>query len=80
MARIEDMLQKLLRGFYATYENIKEMRSNMYFIGKKADSHPFLIKHLGIQMTQLSITVNSHQPCTLPSNTIQNLKNDVDAL
>ncbi|XP_049381422.1 uncharacterized protein LOC125845991 [Solanum stenotomum] len=34
------------------------------------------IKHLELQMTQLSTIVNPHQPGTLPSNTIQNPNND----
>ena len=45
-------------------------------IGQKVDAHAVSIKHLEQQMTKLSTTVNPRQPSTLPSNTIQNPKND----
>ena len=40
------------------------------------DAHTVLIKHLELQITQLSTTENPHQPLTLPKNTIENHKND----
>ena len=40
------------------------------------DAHAVSIKHLELQMNQLSTTVNSRQPGTLPSNTILNPKNN----
>ena len=76
MARIEDMMQKMMRRFDATDENVKEMRNALFGIGQKVDAHAVSIKHLEQQMTQLSTTVNPRQPGTLPSNTIQNPKND----
>ena len=43
---------------------------------RKLDAHAIPIKHLELQMAQLSTTVNPSQPGTLPSNTVQNSKND----
>ena len=45
-------------------------------IGQRVDARPISIKHLEFQMSQLSSTVNSRQPGTFPSNTVQNQKND----
>ncbi|KAH0767894.1 hypothetical protein KY285_003765 [Solanum tuberosum] len=76
MSCIEDMMQKMMRRFDATDENVKDMRNDLSGIGQKVDAHAVSIKHLEQQMTQLSTTVNPCQPGTLPSNTIQNPKND----
>ena len=43
---------------------------------RKLDAHAIPIKLLELQMAQLSTTVNPSQPGTLPSNTVQNSKND----
>ncbi|KAH0678939.1 hypothetical protein KY284_020024 [Solanum tuberosum] len=58
MARIEDMMQKMMRRFDATDENVKEMRNDLSGIGQKVDAHAVSIKHLEQQMTPLSTTVN----------------------
>ncbi|XP_049372849.1 uncharacterized protein LOC125837821 [Solanum verrucosum] len=52
------------------------MRNDLSEIGQKVDAHAVSIKQLEQQFSQLSATVNTYQPGTLPSNTIQNLKND----
>ena len=70
------MLHKMMRRFDANDEHIKELRSDLAGIGQKVDSHAISIKHLELQIAQLSGTVNTRQPGTLPSNTVQNLKND----
>ena len=70
MAQVEDMLQKLLRRFDASDEHTKELRNDLAGIGKKVDTHAISIKHLELQMTQLSTNVNTRQPGTLPSNTV----------
>uniref|UniRef100_M1DZZ3 Integrase core domain containing protein n=1 Tax=Solanum tuberosum TaxID=4113 RepID=M1DZZ3_SOLTU len=70
MSHIEDMMQKMMRRFDATDENVKEMRNDLSSIGQKVDAHAVSIKHLEQQMTQLSTTVNPRQPDTVPSNTI----------
>ena len=61
--------------FDASDEHTKELRSDLASIGQKLDAHVISIKHLELQMTQLSFIMNPHQLGTLPSNIIQNLKN-----
>ena len=65
-----------MRRFDASYEHIKELRSDLAGIGQKVDTHAISIKLLELQMGQLSATVNTRQPGTLPRNTVQNPKND----
>ena len=76
MAQVEDMLHKMMRRFNASDEHIKELRSDLESIGQKVDTHAISIKQIELQMAQLSATVNTRQPGTLPSNIVQNLKND----
>ena len=76
MARVEDMLQKMMRSFDATDKHAKEFRGDLANIGQKVDAHAISINHLELQMSQLSSTVNPRQPGTLPRNIVQNLKND----
>ena len=70
------MLQKMMRRFDASDEHDKELRGDLANIGQKVDAHAISIKHLDLQMAQLSSTVKPRQAGTLPSNTVQNLKND----
>ena len=76
MARVEDMLHKMMRRFNDSDDHIKELRSDLAGIGQKFDTHATSIKQLELQLTQLIGTVNTRQPSTLPSNTVQNPKND----
>ena len=76
MSRVEDMLQKMMRRFDTSDEHNKELRNNLAGIGLKVDTHAISIKQLELQLDQLSATVNTRQPGTLPSNTVQNPKND----
>ena len=46
------------------------MKGDQVNIGQKVDAYVDLIKHLELQMAQLSTTLNQRQPGTLPSNTI----------
>ena len=80
MARVEDMLHKLMRRFDTRDEHIKDFRCDLASIGQKVDTHAILIKQIELQMDQLSATVNIRQPGTLPSNTVQNPKNDVHCM
>ena len=66
----------MMRRFDASDEHIKDLRSDLASIVKKVDIHAISIKQLQLQMAQLSATVNTRQPGTLPSNSVQNLKND----
>ena len=70
MARVEDMLHRMMRRFNANDEHIKELRSDLAGIGQKVDTHAISIKQIELQMAQLSTTVNTRQPGTLPSNTV----------
>ena len=66
----------MMRRFDASDEHTKELRSDLPSIGKKIDAHAISIKHLELQMAQLSSTVNPCKSGTLPSNTVKNSKND----
>ncbi|XP_049369487.1 uncharacterized protein LOC125834381 [Solanum verrucosum] len=72
MTRIEDTMQKMMKRFDATDENVKEMRTELFGIGQKVDAYAVSIKQLEQQFSQLSATVNPRQPGTLPINTVQN--------
>ena len=76
MDRFEDILHKMMRRFDANDEHIKELRIDLAGIGQMVDTHAISIKQLELQMAQLSVIVNARQPETLPSNTVQNPKND----
>ena len=65
-----------MRRFDTSDENTKELRCDLAGIGEKVDRHAITIKHLELQLAQLSATVNTRKPGTLPSNTVRNLKND----
>ena len=70
MARVEDMLHKLMRRFDASDEHIKELRCDLASIGQKVDTHAISIKQIKLQITQLSATKNTRQPGTLPSRAL----------
>ena len=74
MARVEDMLQKIMRRFDASDEQTKEMRGDLANIGEKVDALAISIKYAELQMTQLSSSMNPHQTGTLHSNTGKNPK------
>ena len=78
MDRVEDMLHKMIRRLDANDDHIKELRSDLVGIGQKVDTHAISIKHIELQMVQLSTTVKTRQPGTLSSNTVQNLKKMTD--
>ena len=61
MARVEDMLHKMMRRFDTSDEHIKELRCELTSIGKKVDTHAILIKQIELQVAQLSATVNTRQ-------------------
>ena len=80
MARVEDMLHKMMRRFNTSHEHIKELRCDLASIGQKFDTHAISTKQIELQVAQLSATVNTRQPSTLPRNTVQNPKNDVHCM
>ena len=59
MARVEDMLHKMMRRFDASDEHIKELRGDLASIGQKVDTHAISIKQIELQVAQLSATVNT---------------------
>ena len=61
----------MMRRFDTSDEHTKEFRSDLASIGQKVDAHAISIKHLELQMAQLSLTVNPRQSDTLPSNNVQ---------
>ena len=44
MARVEDMLHKMMRRFDASDKHIKELRCDLASIGKNVDTHAISIK------------------------------------
>ena len=50
MARVEDMIHKMMRRYDASEEYTKELRNDSAGIGKKVDTHAISIKHLEFQM------------------------------
>ena len=66
------MMHKMIRRFDASDEHTKELRNDLAGIGQKVDTHAISIKHLELQMAQLSATVNTRKPGNLPSNIVQN--------
>ena len=66
----------MMRRFDASDDHTKELRNDQRVLGRKPIQLPISIKQLELQLAQLSATVNTRQSGTLPSNTIQNSKND----
>ncbi|XP_049360697.1 uncharacterized protein LOC125825395 [Solanum verrucosum] len=58
MSHIKDMMQKMIKRFDATDENVKEMQNDLSGISQKVDTHAVSIKQLQQQFSQLSTTVN----------------------
>ncbi|MFV1180133.1 hypothetical protein QML29_29645, partial [Klebsiella pneumoniae] len=74
------MLHKMMRRFDTSDEHIKELSYDLASIRRKVDTHANLIKRIELEVAQLSATVNTRQPGTLPSNTFQNPKNDAHCM
>lgn len=65
-----------MKRFDLTDENVKDMHNYFSSIGQKFDVRAVSIKKLEQHMNDFSTTINPHHSGTLPSNTIQNMKND----
>ena len=74
------MLHKIMMRFDAINEHIKELRCDLACIGQKVNTHAISICPIKLQMSQLSATLNTRQLGTLPSNTVQNLKNEAHCM
>ena len=59
MARVEDMLHKMMRRFDTSDEHIKELRCDLASSEQKVDTHAISIKQIELQTAQLSATVNT---------------------
>ena len=70
------MLQKMMMTSDASDEHAKELRGDLANIRQKVDAHAISIKHLELQMSKLYSIGNTRQIGTLPSNIVQNPKND----
>ena len=60
MARVEDMLHKMMRRFDVSDENDKELRNDLAGIGQKVNTHEISIKQLEIQLAQLWTLYGNH--------------------
>ena len=58
MARVEDVMHKMMKRFDASDEHTKELRNDLAGIEEKVDTHAISIKHLELQMAQLAATMN----------------------
>ena len=51
MARVEDMLHKMMRRFDTSYEHIKKLRSDLAGIGQNVDTHAISLSRLSGKWT-----------------------------
>ena len=56
MARVEDILHKMMKRFDASDEHIKELRHKMM---RRFNTHAISIEQIELQMAQLSVTMNT---------------------
>ena len=70
----------MMRRFDTSDDHINELRCDLASIGQKVDTYAISIKQIELQVAQLFATMNTRQPDTLPSNTVQNPKNDVHCM
>lgn len=70
---MEDIMEKLLKGFEATNTGVTMMKCDLSFISQLVNSHSTAIKQLEQQMGQLSTTFNQRKSGTLPSDIVKNL-------
>ncbi|PHT27732.1 hypothetical protein CQW23_32670 [Capsicum baccatum] len=73
---MEDMMAKLLKGVEATKMGAIEVKNDLSLINQLVDSHSTAIKQLEQQLSQLSEVFNQRKVSSLPSDTVQNPRND----
>ena len=71
-----DMISKMMKRLYSTYDNVKELCIDLSSIRQKVDSYAVFIRQIEQQLSELPLSVNPRQQGTLPSNMIQNIVND----
>lgn len=70
------MLSKLVKGQESQRSCLTEIKVDISGLTQKVESHAITIKKLEHQFGQKSETLNQRKSGTLPSNTVQNPKND----
>ncbi|PHT51794.1 Cytochrome c oxidase subunit 3 [Capsicum baccatum] len=73
---MDDMMAKLLKGVEATNAGVKEVIDDLSSMKQLVDSHSTSIRQIEQQLSQLSAAFNQRKAGTLPSDTVQNPKND----
>ncbi|PHT27627.1 hypothetical protein CQW23_32770 [Capsicum baccatum] len=73
---MEDMMAKLLKGVEATSAGVTDVINDLSSIKKLVDSYSTSIKQIEQQLSQLSAALNQRKVGTLPSDTVQNPRND----
>ncbi|PHT27589.1 hypothetical protein CQW23_32807 [Capsicum baccatum] len=73
---MEDMMAKLLKGVEATSVGVTEVINDLSSMKQLVDSYSTSIKQIEQQLSQLSAALNQRKAGTLPSNTVQNPRND----
>ncbi|PHT58202.1 hypothetical protein CQW23_00565 [Capsicum baccatum] len=73
---MEDMMAKLLKGVEATSAGVTEVINDLSSMKQLVDSHSTSIKQIEQQLSQLSAALNQRKAGTLPSDTVQNPRND----
>ncbi|PHT45984.1 hypothetical protein CQW23_15142 [Capsicum baccatum] len=73
---MEDMMAKLLKGVEATSAGVTKVINDLSSMKQLVDSHSNSIKQIEKRLSQLSAALNQRKAGTLPSNTVQNPRND----
>ncbi|PHT48005.1 Sulfate transporter 1.3 [Capsicum baccatum] len=73
---MEDMMAKLLKGVEATNTGVTEVVNDFSSMKQLVESYSTAIKQLEQQVSQLSTAFNQRKAGTLPSDTVQNPRNN----
>lgn len=73
---IEAMIAMLLKGVESNDVDVKKTKSDLSTMSEIVELHSTSIKHLEYLMNKLSVAFNQGRNGTLPSDTMQNLRND----
>ncbi|PHT58561.1 hypothetical protein CQW23_00924 [Capsicum baccatum] len=73
---MEEMMAKLLKRVEVTNTGVTEVVNDLSSMKQLVDSHSTAIKQLEQQLSQLTAAFNQRKAGTLPSDTVQNPRND----